>query len=44
MLWERFKMATMAAIFDMDLVATKPVFGISDKTRLKPVSQATETR
>ena len=26
------------------LVARKPVFGVSDKTRLKPVSSATETR
>ena len=25
------------------LVATKPVFGVSDKARFKPVSQATET-
>ena len=25
------------------LVATKPVFGVSDKMRLKPVSSATET-
>ena len=27
----------------MDLDATKPVFGVSDKVRLKPVSSATET-
>ena len=27
----------------MDLVATKPVFGVSDKAGLKPVSSATET-
>ena len=28
---------------DMGLEATKPVFGVSDKARLKPVSSATET-
>ena len=27
----------------MGLVATKPVFGISDKARIKPISSATET-
>ena len=27
----------------MGLVATKPVFVVSDKVRLKPVSSATET-
>ena len=27
----------------MGLAATKPVFGVSDKGRLKPVSSATET-
>ena len=27
----------------MGLVATKPVFGVSDKARLKPVSSATDT-
>ena len=27
----------------MGLVTTKPVFGVSDKARLKPVSSATET-
>ena len=27
----------------MGLKATKPVFGVSDKARLKPVSSATET-
>ena len=27
----------------MDLVATKPVFGASDKASFKPVSSATET-
>ena len=29
--------------FDMGLVTRKPVFGASDKARLKPVSSATET-
>ena len=28
---------------DMDLDATKPVFRVSDKVRLKPVSSAAET-
>ena len=28
---------------DLGLVARKPVFGVSDKARLKPVSLATET-
>ena len=28
---------------NMGLVARKPVFGVSDKARLKPVSSATET-
>ena len=28
---------------EMDLDATKPVVGVSDKVRLKPVSSATET-
>ena len=28
----------------MGLVVTKPVFGVSEKARLKPVSSATETR
>ena len=28
---------------DMGLVVTKPVFGVSEKARLKPVSSATET-
>ena len=27
----------------MGLVATKPVFGVSNKVRFKPVSSATET-
>ena len=31
------------ARLNMGLVATKPVFGVSDKARLKPVSSATET-
>ena len=30
-------------IDQMSLVVTKPVFGVSDKARLKPVSSATET-
>ena len=28
----------------MGLVATKPVFGVSDKASFKPVSSATETQ
>ena len=28
---------------NMGLIARKPVFGVSDKARLKPVSSATET-
>ena len=28
----------------MGLIARKPVFGVSDKGRLKPVSSATETK
>ena len=28
---------------NMDLVARKPVFGVSDKASFKPVSSATET-
>ena len=28
---------------NLDLVVTKPVFGVSDKVRFKPVSSATET-
>ena len=28
---------------EVGLVASKPVFGVSDKARLKPVSSATET-
>ena len=31
------------ALAHMGLDATKPVFGVSDKARLKPVSLATET-
>ena len=31
------------ACYNMGLIATKPVFGVSDKARLKPVSSATET-
>ena len=27
----------------MGLIATKPVFGVSNKTRIKPVSSARET-
>ena len=30
-------------IANMGLIATKPVFGVSDKARLKPVSSGTET-
>ena len=33
----------MIAKYHMGLVARKPVFGVSDKVRLKPVSTATET-
>ena len=32
-----------AATDKIGLIATKPVFGVSDKVRLKPVSVATET-
>ena len=30
-------------LYDMDLVARKPVIGVSDKASFKPVSSATET-
>ena len=30
-------------VYHMGLIGTKPVFGVSDKTRLKQVSSATET-
>ena len=40
---EDFKMAAMVAIYDMGRHARKPVFGVSDKARLKPLSSATET-
>ena len=30
-------------VYKMGLVETKPVFGVSNKARLKPVSSATET-
>ena len=32
-----------AGHYNMGLVARKPVFGVSDKARLKPVSSTTET-
>ena len=36
-------LAGKASADKMDLVARKPVFGVSDKARLKPVSSATES-
>ena len=35
--------AINVSILQMGLVVTKPVFRVSDKVRLKPVSSATET-
>ena len=35
------KPTSMGDLGEMGLVASKPVFGVSDKARLKPVSSAT---
>ena len=35
-------MAAMVAILDMGLIATKPVFVVSEKVSFKPASSATQ--